>query len=151
MIRRILALVVICVLAGCGGLDGGIKSAIMHYNALLADCYRQMDMNPIQQVATIDHVQKLYYHMAALGEGKVRLVSTLKKVDFIDIRVEDKRTAYVHTKETWDYRQMELSTGKVVLEERDFVYELSYQLIRSGDRWIVKTVTSLNNVPPEQD
>ncbi|MBI4689588.1 MAG: hypothetical protein HY754_04905 [Nitrospirae bacterium] len=126
-----------------------VKTTIQRYNQLLAECYKKMDMNPMQEVATIEQATDLYIYMAAIGEGKERIESRLKKIDFISVKFQDKNTAIVKDRETWDFRYVNIKTGQVVEEQKDFVYNLIYELVKNGDRWFVKSVTAVDDKRPK--
>ena len=120
-----------------------VKDAILRYNQLLAEGYAKMNMNPLQEVATAEHATKLYYHMAALGEAKVRLESELKNIEFLNMKFNDSRNVTVSTRETWDFSHVNYNTQKIELQEKGFVYELTYELTKKDDRWLVKGVTAV--------
>jgi len=93
-----------------------------------------MNMNELVQVATIEHATKVYNHMAAIGEANIKMNSQLKKIDFIDLKFPKKNKAVVSTREVWDFVHTDINTNKKILEEKDFVYELKYVLIKDSDR-----------------
>lgn len=152
MIKKaiMLSFVFFALTAGCGSDSKDVKETILRYNQLLSESYSRLNMNSMQEAATLDHAQKLYHHMAALGEGRVRMESRLKKIDFIGIKFPDKKNAVVKDREVWDFRHVDRESGRVGLEEKDFVYELTYELIKSGDRWIVKSVTYIGEDKPSR-
>jgi hypothetical protein len=120
-----------------------VKGVIMQYNALLAEGYKKMNMNPLQQVATEAVATKAYYHMAALGEGKVRMISVLKDVAFKNVTFPTPDTATVTTREVWDFTHTDIPTGKTVLEEKGFPYEITYELKKEGGPWKVSNVLAM--------
>ncbi|WP_298268795.1 hypothetical protein [Geobacter sp.] len=120
-----------------------VQGTIRRYNQLLIDGYRKMNMNPLQEVATPEQAEKLYFHMAALGEGRLRLDSTLKNISFVNIDMAKPDEATVVTRETWDYTHVNLNTGGKFDEEKDFVYEMKYTLKRRDGRWIITNVATL--------
>ncbi|GFO60522.1 lipoprotein [Geomonas silvestris] len=126
-----------------------VKAAVMRYTDQLASCYKNMDMNPMQLVATADHAAKLYSHMAALGEGRVRLESKLKTVAFDSISFPKPESAAVRTTETWDFVHVNIDHGQRSLEKKDFPYQVSYELKKEGDRWLV-AATSVSTALAQQ-
>ena len=143
---RPIALLLLCLaLAGCVSSsveDRDVKASIMRYNQLLSDCYRNLNMNPMQEVATPEHATKLYYHMAALGEGGVRMVSQLKGMDFLDIHFPKDGKAVVRTRELWDFAHYGAIKGEKQYEERAFPYDMTYRLTKSDGRWLVDSITA---------
>lgn len=132
-----------------------IKTAINRYNQLLADGYRTMNMNQLQQVATVDQATKLYHHMAALGEARLRMDSSLKGISFIKIEQQKPGVASVQTRETWDFSHISTATGKKESEELSFIYEMRYSLKQENGRWIITNVDTLsgkssNKLSPQQ-
>ena len=57
---------------------------IVRYNQLLSEGYKTINMTKLQEVATQELAEKAYYHMAAIGEGQSRMVSELKKINFVE-------------------------------------------------------------------
>lgn len=149
MITKILVGLVLAtaiVLGGCTGdqSEPAVKGAIMRYNQLLSDGYRSLNMNPVQEVATPEQATKLYHHMAALGEGRIRMDSTLKNIQFVKVAFPTNKEATVNTRETWDFTHLDIGTGKKIYEERDFVYEMEYGLKSDGGgHWLIHKVTTL--------
>jgi hypothetical protein len=119
-----------------------VKEVIMQYNALLAEGYKKMNMNPLQLVATEAVATKAYYHMAALGEAKVRMTSTLKDVIFNEVKFPNTDMANVTTRETWDFIHNDIKTGKTVLEEKGYTYEITYDLKKDGGQWKINNLSA---------
>lgn len=139
-------LVFLCIsIDGCKGISSeeirNVKGTIIKYNQLLAAGYAKMNMNELVQVATTEHATKVFNHMAALGEANRRMNSQLKKIDFLDLKFPKNNEALVNTVEVWDFVHTDITTNKKILEEKDFVYEITYVLIKDGDRWVIGSVT----------
>lgn len=120
-----------------------VKATIMRYNQLVAEGYRKQNMNPLQEVTTRDQALKLYFHMSALGEGKLRMDSTLKDIQFTNIVFPKAGEATVETRETWDFTQADMKSGKAYYEEKDFIYLMGYTLKREGTRWLITNVNTI--------
>jgi ABC-type transporter MlaC component len=120
-----------------------VKGVIMQYNALLAEGYKKMNMNPLQLVATEAVATKAYYHMAALGEGKVRMVSVLKEMKFKDVKFPFPGTATVTTREIWDFTHYDIASGKKVLEEKGYPYEMTFELKKDAGQWKISNVLAM--------
>jgi hypothetical protein len=121
-----------------------VKAVVVRYNQLVAECYRAHNMNPMQEVATKDQAEKLYIHMAAIGEGQLRLESTLKDIAFKKIDISKPDRATVETKEVWDFTNIDIKANKVFAQEKDFIYEMGYELNKKDGRWIVTNVVTVN-------
>ncbi len=128
--------------------DKQIKATIMRYNQLLIEGYQKMNMNILQEAATAKQAEKVYFHMAALGESRVRMDSTLEKMQFTDVKILSENKAKVKTKEIWDFRHTNIDTKQVVLEEKNFEYILSYELVKEGGRWLVSDVSASEGDSP---
>lgn len=132
--------------SGCSaeqGDAGAVKATVMRYNQLIAEGYRQQNMNPLQEVTTKDQALKLYFHMSALGEGKLRMDSSLKNIQFTRILFPKPGEATVETRETWDFTQYDMKTGTKYYEEKDFIYDMGYTLKREGARWLITNVNTI--------
>jgi hypothetical protein len=143
---RLLLTLLFLFFAACSSENNGqnqVKATVMRYTDVLASCYKNMDMNPMQQVATPDHAAKLYSHMAALGEGRVRMESKLKKIGFEAVTFPKPGTAAATTKEMWDFVHVNIDNGQKSMEKKDFPYEVTYELKKEGGHWLVtNTVVS---------
>ncbi len=144
-------------LSGCthGSQDAEqIEATIRRYDQLLTEGYANLNMNPLQEVATSDQAQKDYFHMAALGEGRVRMLAKLTDISFSSVDFPKKGEATITTHETWDFAYVDIKSGKKESEVKGFVYQLRYELKKEGKRWIIRNVTALNNdekaVPPSR-
>ncbi|WP_298440164.1 hypothetical protein [Geobacter sp.] len=120
-----------------------IKGTIRRYNQLLIEGYKRMNMNPLQEVTTPEQAEKLYFHMAALGEGRLRLDSTLKEISFTSVDMSKPGEATAVTRETWDFTHVNLNTGGKFSEEKDFIYEMRYTLKSRDGRWLITSVSTL--------
>jgi len=144
MIRKVVvsfALAAIAALAGCTFSTQDkeqVKATVMRYNQLLAEGYRNLNMRALPEVAEDSQVSKVYFHMAALGEGRVRMVSQLKDIQFSDFSFANASTAQVKTREKWDFQHVNLDTQKVERNEKGFAYGVSYRLARHNGIWKVR-------------
>jgi hypothetical protein len=121
-----------------------VKDTILRYNKLLSEGYAHMDMSPLREVATEEQAQKVYQHMAALGEAGVRMESQVVNIVFLEIKFPKKNLSKVITKEKWNYSHIKIGTampGQTVV--RGVVYKLSYELVRKNEKWLVSSVSVL--------
>lgn len=143
----IILLTVICI-CGCRvGTDKDtrqVKDTILRYNQLLAEGYARMNMTPLKEVATDEHAQKVYHHMAALGEAKIRMESKLIDIEFSDIQFPRKDLVRVKTKEKWNYNHINIDSkmpAQTVVQ--GLLYRLSYELVKKNGRWFVSSISVL--------
>lgn len=127
-----------------------IKTAIMRYNQLLMEGYQKLSMNPLQEVATKEQAEKAYYHMAALGEGGMRMESKLKKIDYQEIKFPSQDEVCVTTREIWDFSHNDLRTGEKKYEQKDFAYLTKYELKREGNRWMIQKINAVEGDPAKK-
>jgi len=121
-----------------------VKDTILRYNQLLSEGYAKMNMTPLQEVATLEQATKVYHHMAALGEAEIRMESQLAGIEFLDIQFHGKDSARVKTKEKWNY--VHISIGSKMPAQsvvQDLIYNLSYELIKKNGKWLVSSVSVL--------
>jgi hypothetical protein len=154
MKKAILIIILIVSINGClfgtGKETKEVKDTILRYNHLLAEGYAKMNMTPLQEVATPEHATKVYYHMAALGEAKIRMESKLINIEFLDIQFPKKDIARVKTREKWNYTHVNINTkmpAQTVVQ--GLIYNLSYDLIKKDGRWLVSTISVLEEKKPE--
>lgn len=121
-----------------------VETAVRAYNAALVTAFAEMDMNELNAVATEEQAATEFPLMAALGEGRVRMLSTLTSIEFGDVAFSGDSSATVTTTETWDYRHESLDTSETVREEKGIVYHLRYNLVLQDERWLVDVVAPLD-------
>ena len=160
--RRVLLIgictVLLAAVSGCSGQPDDIsadteavKSTILEYNEALIRAFAKMDMNELGAVATEDQAYTEFYLMAALGEGRVRMVSKLVDVEFGEITFPEEGRATAITTETWDYVHESLDTSETVRSEQGLVYHLRYELVLQDGGWLVDRVTSLDDPPASEE
>ena len=115
---------------------------IAKYNGLLSEGYKTTNMTKLQEVTTPELAEKAYYHMAAIGEGKSRMVSELKKLDFVETDCSKPATCRVVTKEIWDFAYAEIVTGARSNEVKDYRYDVQYVLENKQGRWLITEITA---------
>ncbi|WP_460594079.1 hypothetical protein [Geomonas sp. Red276] len=99
-------------------------------------------MTRLQEVADPDQAQKVYYHMAALGEGKTRMVSELKKITFVETDLSTPSKARVATREVWDFAFVDFQSGKMKNAVKDYLYQVRYQLENRDGNWIITAISA---------
>src|ERR1035437_10074821 len=99
-------------------------------------------MNPLQEVATVQQAEKAYIHMAAIGEGTVRMIARLKKIDFVQVQSPTDRKTTVRTREAWDFAYTDIKSGKKNEEVTDFPYDVTYTLEQTGGRWLISDIVA---------
>ena len=128
-----------------------MHDVVVEYNGALARGFERMNMNELNRTATDEQAQREFYLMAALGEGRVRMFSTLVDIEFGEVTFPADGQASVTTTETWDYVHESLDTSETVRSERGVVYNLRYDLVLQDGRWLVDRVTSLDEPPSSED
>jgi len=152
-VRRLTAFTVVILLlvsAGCSAAPAKapnvleVETAVRAYNAALVTAFAELDMNELNAVATEEQAAADFPVMSALGESGVRMLSTLKSIEFGAVSFSGESSATVTTTETWDYRYESLETSMTVREETGVVYRLRYDLVRQDSRWLVAVVASID-------
>ncbi len=116
-----------------------IKSTVILYNSLLAKGYRIQNMNVLAEAATEQRATKAYYHMAALGEGSVKMDAKLNHITFSDLRILSPAHAEVVTEEKWDYTYVNFKTEKQV-NDNSVDYVNKYKLVKKSNKWYVDEI-----------
>jgi hypothetical protein len=151
MKRALLITLAVLWTCGCGGESRkdivAVQHTVLRYTQLLAEGYAQMNMTPLQAVATEEQSLKAYNHMSALGEGKIRMESHLEDIEFLDIHLPEKDLARVKTREKWNYAHINIANhGKALPSQKvvqGLIYNLDYELVKRDGRWFVSSVSVL--------
>lgn len=125
------------------------KNMIVRYCQLLVYGYENLDMNPLQEVATARLAERAYHHMAAIGEGGVRMTSRVKKIDVTLVRFTLPGKATVKSREVWDFAYNDIRTGVKKEEMKDFVYLMEYTLEKHDGRWLIVDIAAGSEEKPK--
>ncbi len=127
-----------------------VKNLVLRYNQLLAFGYENLNMNYLQEVATEQQATKAYYHMAAIGEGGVRMRSKLKKIEWMRIETRKQDAIRVKTRETWDFAYHDIKTDQKTEAHNDVVYFMTYTLIPDKSaRWLISDIQAASDEAPK--
>lgn len=129
-------------LPGCHQGQTPLREAIRQYCLLLAEGYQALDMNKLGFVATPEERERVYRHMAALGEARTRMVATLLRLDFVAAREVTPIVAQVRTRERWTYAYVNMDSG-TTLTSNTVEYTLEYHLHKRHEQWLVASVEIL--------
>ncbi|WP_298268819.1 hypothetical protein [Geobacter sp.] len=145
-VHIVTSMTLVFVLSGCdrhADEKRRVEETVRRYNQLLAQGYESLNMTPLTEVAEMEQATKVYSHMAALGEARTRMIPALREIAFSDFRFPNVSSASVRTREVWDFRHLNIDTGKVTRDEKGVVYHLAYRLALKGDRLMVREVKSV--------
>ena len=127
-----------------------VRDSVRAYNEALTRAFAGFDMNELNTAATREQAERDFYLMAALGEGRMQMIATLRTIEFGEVAFPAEGRASVTTEETWDYDHISLDTSETVRQERGVTYQLRYDLVVQGGRWLVDAVTRVD-VPASED
>jgi hypothetical protein len=128
----------------------GVRKMVTRYNQLLEQGYRDLNMTPLQEVATRELALKAYFHMAALGEGKARLISKLQRLDFEQIDTPSPTASEVQTREVWDFAHRDIGTGRLRQEVKAYVYHVHYTVEKQQGRWLITKISATGEEEPKR-
>ena len=144
--KRLFWLVLPIALTICGCNSGKdaenlqFRDTVIAYTRLLDEAYRSMNSNPLTRIATPERVFKVYHHMAALGEGRVKMVMKQERLDFLKYNRLSPDQTEVTADERWYCEYFSVDTGEKVSENL-ITYVVLYQLLRENGRWLVNDIT----------
>lgn len=139
--RKLIAVFALLLLiSGCEKENSRIRDTVIKYDTLLAEGYRNLNMTPLTQVATEKRAAKAYYHMAALGEGRIKMDARLRDIKFLDIKTSGGKKSEVTAEEMWDYAYIDIESWKQVFDN-SVTYKMKYVLEKKSDEWLVADIT----------
>jgi hypothetical protein len=143
----ILLFLIIFLVSACTSQDTAdqleIQDTVKAYTKLLFEGYRSLNMTPLTRIATPRRITRAYHHMAALGEGNVKMDAEIEQLLFLDSRVSDAGKAEVKTSERWVCQYYTIDSNQKV-SENIIIYENIYHLIHKTGRWLVDDITIIN-------
>jgi len=135
-------LIVLLLTVTCSQDNDQLQKSVRSYNALLAEGYSEMNMNHLMSVATPEQATRVYHHMAVLGQGQVKMDPLLQSIRFSKVSQLSPEKAEVVTTEAWNYRYINLQTGKAG-KDLSINYTVRYKLIKESGKWLIADVTIL--------
>ena len=131
-----------------GNQDDAAKNLIVRYNELLVFGYENLNMNPIAEVATEGQAEKAYFHMSAIGEGGVRMLSRVNTISFRQINYPSPEKVKVSTDEDWNFAYTDIKTGRKTEEQKNFIYHVNYSIEKQKDgRWLITDISATSDEP----
>ena len=120
MRKAILLFLVLFIVCGCSAQETAgqleIKDTVRTYNRLLNEGYKSLNMAPLNRVATQRRTVKAYHHMAALGEGGIRMEARIEQIQFLKVTRYSPEKAEVQTRERWNCYYYNIESGEQVSE-----------------------------------
>lgn len=120
-----------------------IKDTILKYNHALMEAYEREEFDVLKDVTTEREFKKVVVYIqsyAAAGE-KIRAIP--KEIKIKKIKKIDKIKVEAITNEKWRYERLELDTGRNLVPETLYEYEMRYEIIKENDKWKVATLKIL--------
>ena len=117
-----------------------LKHVVIEYTRLLSEGYITLNMSGLLAVATEERAQKAYYHMAALGEGRIKMDARRRDISFPAVERISEDRAEVKTVEKWTYDHINIDTEEIESASRA-TYELTYHLMKNEGTWRVSEIT----------
>ncbi len=121
-----------------------VKQTVLRYTQFLAEGYARLSMGGLPEVATEKQTDKLYFHMAALGEGDAKMLANLDALGFDSVTFPGDQQAEAHTHEKWHYVYHAISTGEQRYANEVF-YRMIYRLVKKENSWLVDEVRVIEN------
>uniref|UniRef100_A0A831XLD4 Uncharacterized protein n=1 Tax=Geobacter metallireducens TaxID=28232 RepID=A0A831XLD4_GEOME len=102
----------------------------------------------IKNIVTAAHGSRLDHRLAGMKKAGRRMESRVLSIEFLEFRdLGDKQLGFpryrVRTRELWDVRHIDGTTGRLVKEVKGLSYELSYEFEQHDGIWQVDAVEVL--------
>jgi len=128
--------------------DKVFMDLIRLYDARLSEALARGDMVGIKNIVTAAHGSRLDHRLAGMKKAGRRMESRVLSIEFLEFRdLGDKQLGFpryrVRTRELWDVRHIDGTTGRLVKEVKGLSYELSYEFEQHDGIWQVDAVEVL--------
>lgn len=110
---------------------------IQEYNALLVKAYKRGDAQVVKKAALDDEVENVRQTIAKFAGNNLKALATLKSLKIVGMQRSDPSSYAVLTEEKWDYKYVDITTGKVKEKETDVLYSMVYQFRYRNGRWMI--------------
>ncbi|MDT8318784.1 MAG: hypothetical protein RQ824_12475 [bacterium] len=135
---------ILLMLIGCGSFfdkdQAELKRVIRWYDDALVKVYRQLDIKPLDGLASEREMTRVKMMLVEFDRKRKIMESELVELKFIRISLENGNRAEVETREKWRYRYLGKGTNLVVKPWTDVEYRMKYEMVKSGNEWIVGLV-----------
>jgi len=135
-------LVCLCASFSCKSGDpekDAIQRTVAKYNTAIIIAYKELNMSPLQEIASEGHVSKVKIIINSYLEANQIMIADILKVNIKEIKIEGEK-ATAKTSEDWKYKWIDNKTGKDVEPLKDIHYEMFYKMIKKDGKWIVEAV-----------
>lgn len=145
--RYTLLILCIVVFSGCASPPPDTRAAqlkivIAKYNNALIEAYKNRFDSPLMEVAGEAEVRKIRTIVDSFLQSDEIMEAEVKRMDFKEIKIEAEK-AEVKTSEDWQYRWVNVRTGKEVEPIKDIHYEMLYHLIKKDGKWLVENTEDI--------
>jgi predicted N-acyltransferase len=118
-----------------------VKNLVLAYNNMLLRAHAELTSSVMQNLTSEREFRKIDNYLAYLYKNKRTIESTILRIEFEDVKIEDNRASVV-TKERWKYFYVDPVNRKPVSEVYDVLYGNTYTLKKAGGHWVVDDLIS---------
>ena len=146
--RGVLVLIIIVLtFNSCNSITGSerrdIEDTVRRYNNALMEAYKSGDFSALRDVATEREYRKVMVYIQSYTSEGEKIVSELKVLKVKGIRKKSPNKAEVLTKERWTYSRIDHRTGKTLVPETIYEYEIQYNVTRENNSWKIASIKVL--------
>lgn len=131
----------VLIFTGCGALFDKdhmeLKRSIQWYEDALIKVYNQLDIKPLDGLASEREMTRVNMILMNLAREKKVMESKLVELKVLEISLESGNEAEVTTEEKWRYRYLRKGTNFVIKPWTDAEYRMKYKMVKSKGLWIV--------------
>ncbi len=140
-------IVAVLLLLSCSSESVELKNTVTAYNKMLAEALAKPDPRIMEYFTTSYELSRIDAYIVYLKKDKKVLVSELKNLEFVEIKVsDDGKSSTVDTRELWTFHYVDDVSRKPVTEEESISYENTYHLVREDNRWLVDRIDAREKI-----
>lgn len=120
-----------------------IKDTILKYNHALMKAYETEDFELLKDITTEREFKKVTVYIQSYAAAGEKIRAILKDIKIKAVKKRDERTVDAITFEKWQYQRIERDTGKTLVPDTLYEYEMGYELIKEDNKWKVAALKVL--------
>ena len=141
MKKIIIASIIFLILISCSKESVELQNTVTAYNKMLVEALAKPDEHIMEYFTSSDELARIGAYILRLKVEKKIMISEVIKLEFISTTLsDDKNSASVTSRETWNFHYIDDKTRERVTEDESIEYENIYKLVNEKNHWVVDSI-----------
>ena len=141
MKKNIIALFIPLILIACAKDSVELQNTVTAYNKMLTEALAKPDEHIMEYFTSGDELARIGAYILRLKTEKKIMISEIVTLEFVSTTLsDDKKTAFLNTRERWNFHYVDDKTRERVTEDESIEYENTYKLINEKNHWVIDSI-----------